>query len=131
MWERLYLSDSGGQVPLVVPGPTNPTNQVSDLTEPYFWTPPPSAQGLSQWLSTAASVTLTINDGAESLSDAVAPTVAIDSVADGIEGASVFLSASILGGIYDELDYAWSVNGGTLNDATAVSPIWNRPTSYC
>ena len=59
--------------------------------------------------------------------DAVAPTVAINAIAAGNEGATVRLSAALTGGVYDNLVYAWSVSGGRLNDASAVSPTWTRP----
>ena len=57
------------------------------------------------------------------------PTVFINAIiANGDEGTTVQLSAAISGGTYDELDYAWSVTGGTLDDATAESPVWTRPS---
>ena len=59
---------------------------------------------------------------------AVAPTVSIDSVAAGDEGTTVTLGATIAGGTYDgAITYAWSVDEGTLNDATAAAPVWTRP----
>ena len=60
---------------------------------------------------------------------AVAPTVSINAVAAGDEGTTVSLAATVAGGTYDgSIVYAWSVDEGTLNDATAASPTWTRPT---
>ena len=59
---------------------------------------------------------------------ASAPSVTIDSVSAGREGTTVSLSAAITGGTYDSLEYTWTVAEGTLNDATAQSPTWTRPT---
>ena len=62
------------------------------------------------------------------LPDASAPTVAIDAVADGDENTTVQLAATLgAGGDYDAIDYAWSVSGGTLDDAAAASPIVDAP----
>ena len=58
---------------------------------------------------------------------AVAPSVTIDSVADGNENTTVKLTATISGGTYDGIDYLWTVGGGTLDDATLESPTWTRP----
>ena len=49
------------------------------------------------------------------------PPSAIDAVATGDENTTVQLSATVTGGTYDALAYAWSVDGGTLDDAAAVS----------
>ena len=67
-------------------------------------------------------------DYAFTLPDASAPSIAIRAVAAGDEGTTVTLSA-IVGsvGSYDAIDYAWVVSGGTLNNASAVSPVWTRP----
>ena len=37
------------------------------------------------------------------------------------------LAATVSGGTYDELDYDWSVSGGTLDDNTLAAPTWTRP----
>ena len=66
---------------------------------------------------------------APALPVAVAPTVSIDSIAAGDEGTSTTLTATVAGGTYDgSITYAWSVDEGTLNDATAASPTWTRPS---
>ena len=58
------FSEVGSTDTYAIPGPTNPTNQFSDLTEPYFWTPPPGLQELNNWLSDRGSSTIamTIRD---------------------------------------------------------------------
>ena len=58
---------------------------------------------------------------------AEAPAVTIAPVPAGDEGTTVALTATVTGGRYDALEYVWAVNGGTLNDATLVSPTWTRP----
>ena len=65
---------------------------------------------------------------ASALPVADAPSVTIDAVADGEEGTSATLGATISGGTYDALDYAWTASVGTLDDATAVAPTWTRPS---
>ena len=62
------------------------------------------------------------------LPETVAPTVSIDGVEDGREGTTVRLTATLQGGRYDDLDYAWAVTGGMLDDPAAVSPEWTRPS---
>ena len=57
-----------------------------------------------------------------------APSVSINSVATGDQGTTVDLSATISGGRYDgAVEYAWTVGGGTLDDATSATPTWTRP----
>ena len=66
--------------------------------------------------------------GADSLPSAAAPSVTINAIADGDEGAAVQLGAVLTGGTYDgAVDYAWSVDGGTLDDSTLATPTWTRP----
>ena len=66
--------------------------------------------------------------GADSLPSAAAPSVTINPIADGDEGATVQLAAALTGGTYDgAVDYAWSVDGGTLDDSTLATPTWTRP----
>ena len=60
--------------------------------------------------------------------DASAPTITIATVSAGTERTTVTLSATVTGGTYDDLDYAWTVGWGTLDDATAESPVWTRPS---
>ena len=61
------------------------------------------------------------------LSDAIAPAVTINPIPDAREGSTVALRAALAGGLYDTATYAWSVSHGTLDDATAASPVWTRP----
>ena len=58
---------------------------------------------------------------------AVAPSATINAVASGNEGTTVRLTRSLNGGTYDQYLNAWSVDEGTLDDATADSPTWTRP----
>ena len=71
---------------------------------------------------------VTINVDAEVLPDAIAPTVSINAVPNGNENTTVGLSANISGGTYDEVDYAWEVSGGSLNNAASATPTWTRPS---
>ena len=59
--------------------------------------------------------------------DAEAPTVVINNIPIGDEGTDVQLSAVLTDGIYDEVDYLWSSNGGAFDDPTLPSPILTRP----
>ena len=58
---------------------------------------------------------------------AVAPIVALDAIAAGDEGTTVTLGATLTGGTYDDLTYAWTADEGTLDDAAAAAPVWTRP----
>ena len=63
-----------------------------------------------------------------SLPSAIAPSVTINTIADGDEATTVQLSAALTGGTYDgAADYAWSVDGGTLDDPALATPTWTRP----
>ena len=66
-------------------------------------------------------------DAVVQLPVATAPTATIDSIANGNEGTTVRLTRSLNGGLYDQYLNAWSVDEGTLDDATADSPTWTRP----
>ena len=62
------------------------------------------------------------------LSDAEAPTVAIDATPNGVEGTTAQLTAVLTGGTYDgDVAYAWTVSNGTLNNPALASPTWTRP----
>ena len=76
--------------------------------------------------SRTATVTDTPADPGD-LPDAAAPAVSITNVPSGREGTTARLSAALTGGTYDTLTRAWTVERGTLDDATAVSPTWTRP----
>ena len=66
--------------------------------------------------------------GPGGLPAASAPTVSIDSIPAGDEGTAVQLAAALTGGTYDgAVGYAWSVDGGTLDDSTLATPTWTRP----
>ena len=56
-----------------------------------------------------------------------APQVSINAVAAGNEGTTVRLVATVTGGTYDTLEYAWTVGGGSVDNASAESPTWTRP----
>lgn len=110
----------------------------ADTTEPYVFAIPPDRwdelDTFRDALSTttdaeAGSLTLSVpGESITPLPDATAPTsVVIAAVADGDEGTTATLSATVTGGAGDAISYAWSVSGGTLNDATATSPTWTRP----
>ena len=58
---------------------------------------------------------------------AVAPSASINAIAAGDEGASVGLSASVTGGRYDSIAYAWTADQGTLSGADTATPTWTRP----
>ena len=59
--------------------------------------------------------------------NADAPAVTIDAVAVGVGGTKEQLAATLVGGSYDALDYAWTVGSGALDDATSATPTWTRP----
>ena len=65
---------------------------------------------------------------------AVIPNASSPTVSDkrgterAIGGTDVTLGAVLTGGVYDALDYAWTVSGGTLDNATVAAPVWTRPT---
>ena len=59
--------------------------------------------------------------------NADAPAVTIDAVVVGFGGTTAQLSATLVDGIYDTLDYAWTVGSGALDDATSAAPTWTRP----
>ena len=78
--------------------------------------------------ASATQVSSTVRDIGTLLPLPTAPTsVVISAVGAGNEGTSVTLSATVNGGAYDALDYAWSVGGGALSNAFATSPTWTRP----
>ena len=66
--------------------------------------------------------------GPTTLPAAVAPSVSVNAIPDDDEGTSVQLGATLSGGTYDgTLEYAWSVEGGLLDNASAARPTWTRP----
>ena len=59
---------------------------------------------------------------------AAAPSITIDAVAAGREGTTVTLGATGDGTtVFDTIEYAWTVSGGALDDATDAAPVWTRP----
>ena len=66
-------------------------------------------------------------DAVVQLPVAAAPSATINAVSSGNEGTTVRLSRTLTGGTYDQYLNAWSVDEGTLDDATADSPTWTRP----
>ena len=64
------------------------------------------------------------------LPDAVAPMVTINTVPLGVIFTSVELGAMVEGGAYDVgPTYAWTVSGGSLDDAASATPTWTRPAT--
>ena len=55
-------------------------------------------------------------------------TLTVSAIADGNEGTTVQLGSTLTGGVYDRLEYAWTVTGGALDDPTAAFPTWTRPS---
>ena len=53
--------------------------------------------------------------------------MAVNAIPDSDEGSTVQLSATLTDGAYDEVDYSWSVTGGTLDDSTSATPEWTLP----
>ena len=72
-----------------------------------------------------ASVTVTV----VVLDDADAPTLTVTKSGDVDESGSATVTASISGGTYDTVSYAWSDSGfgGTFGDSTAASTTWTAP----
>ena len=59
---------------------------------------------------------------------ATAPSVSIHAIPSGDEETTVQLGATLTGGAYDgAVDYAWSVDGGTLSSSSSATPTWTRP----
>ena len=56
-------------------------------------------------------------------------TVAINAIPAGDVSTTVKLGATVTGGTYDTLSYAWTVSAGSLSSATDAAPTWTRPTS--
>ena len=75
-----------------------------------------------------ASGSVEVRNTSDPLPQAAVPVVTIDEIPIGAENTVVRLGATPRGGAYDELEYAWTVDSGTLNDASAATPKWTRPT---
>ena len=108
------------------PAVVSDTNQTVSLTVTVRGTGTNARNGTSDTASTTRSAQ--VRDAA-ALPAAAAPSVAINAIPDGDEGTDVQLGAALNGGAYDgAVDYAWSVSGGTLDDASAATPTWTRPS---
>ena len=70
-----------------------------------------------------------IHDSVDSNLPIVVPRYSINNIPEGFENTSIGLGVTLIGGRYDSIDYTWTVNGGTLNNAKSATPIWTRPTS--
>lgn len=73
-------------------------------------------------LTVSASESFTVNDHI----DAMVPDLAITDITSIREDATVTLTVTPTGGVYDELDYVWSVasGGGTLNTMTGDEVVY-------
>ena len=99
-----------------------------DLTEPYRWQPSPTTP-VSSFRTGVGSGdgvagVLTLDTGIRP--DAVAPDVTIGAVTEVDEDGTLALSASVSGGTYDSIAYAWAVDsgGGTIA-GTGASVTYN------
>ena len=108
----------------------------NDRGDPYQWLDrslEADAYAVAQAINSAtdrSGVTVTFDDGATpALPAPTPPSVTIDPIPDGNEGTTVRLTRTLSGGSYraGSETNAWSVSGGTLDDATADSPTWTRP----
>ena len=78
--------------------------------------------------SASASSQALVRNVASQLPLAAAPAVSINAIPAGGERAAVQLGATLTGGSYDDAEYAWSVDRGTLDNANAAAPTWTRPS---
>ena len=78
--------------------------------------------------SASASSQALVRNVASQLPLAAAPAVSINAIPAGGERAAVQLGATLTGGAYDDAEYAWSVDGGTLDNANVAAPTWTRPS---
>ena len=86
-----------------------------------------ASSGTSDTAST--SQTAQVQDVPLQLPPAAAPSVSINTIPAGNEGADVQLSAALGSGTYDgAVEYQWSVDGGVLDNANAATPTWTRPS---
>ena len=94
---------------------------------------------MNSWSSTtrfSAEIKFGIIGSATVLPDAVAPTsITVKPIPNGGEGSTVVLGAIISGGVYDELEYRWSVFDGSTNVTSTVlddheiaTPTFTRPS---
>ena len=120
------------------------------LDDPASATPTWTRPSVSAWVIRTAQLTVTArgtgtkarNNTSDTATDsagaivldapltpyASAPSVSINAIPAGDEGTKVGLSATLIGDVYDgPPEYAWTVTGGTLDDATSATPTWTRP----
>ena len=131
---RNDLSDTfetNGSFTLVADGRTLALDLDSqDATEPYRWQPSPTTP-VSSFRTGVGSGdgvagVLTLDTGIRP--DAVAPTVTIGAVTEVDEDDTLALSASVSGGTYDSIAYAWSVDsGGGSITGSGASVTYNPP----
>ena len=117
----------------VSPTWTRPSPITADTAATISVTVTVSGANVNARSGTTDSATATINTVVSPtmapIPVATAPSVTIAPVPTGRGGSSVKLSATVEGGQYDGAPtYAWTVSGGSLDDATAVSPTWTRPS---
>ena len=122
------LDNAGSATPTWTrPSVDSNTNHTVRLTITVRGSGANARNGTSDTAST--SRTALVRNVAVALPAADAPSVSINAIADGDEATTVQLGANVTGGTYDgAVEYDWSVNGGTLNDATLATPTWTRPT---
>ena len=125
------IFETNGAFTLVADGRTLTLDLDSqDLTEPYRWQPSPTTP-VSNFRTGVGSGdgvagVLTLDTGVRP--DAVAPTVTIGAVTEVDEDDTLALSASVSGGTYDSIAYAWSVDsGGGSITGSGASVTYNPP----
>ena len=123
----IHLQDDAGVASIVIADATVDSSSNADR---WRLTVSGTFAAIMNRIGTGDRFILAFTEPAAALPDADAPSVSIDSVAAGNEGATVSLSATVAaGGTYDgAVEYAWAVEGGTLSDASAASPTWTRPS---
>ena len=110
------------------PALTADTDYGVDLTITVSGDGTNAANGTSDTAS-AAQVTATVLDVITTISDASAPTVTIGAVGNVNEGTDVALTATLSGGTYDTITFAWDDGGegGAFDDDTAQNPTYTAP----
>ena len=125
------IFETDGAFTLVADGRTLTLSLDSaDLTEPYRWQPsnttPVSNFRTGVGSGDGVEGVLTLDSGIRP--DAVAPTVTIAAVTEVDEDDTLALSASVSGGTYDSISYAWAVDsGGGSISGTGASVTYNPP----
>ena len=135
-WESsaVALTFEQGSNSVTIPGPTNSSNQTSDSTEDYNFGPSvANVAALDQFfltdLDTSLDLTLILDDGA--LPDASAPTSVVIVGGNSVDSeGTLSLGATVSGGTYDTLAYAWDDGGagGSFSTQTAAT-IYTAPAA--